>query len=90
MSTPLAPQALSTEQPKATPDTLQIEINVASLDVNALLDLDEANSPGKIARWIFAHTNVTRDQIGHFTFAELMDLSKRIGKAVGEALNPPK
>ena len=71
-----------------TSDTLTITVDVDSLSVGALIDLEEASSTRAVCDWFTQHTNLTMDDLRALPLGEFMPLAGRVAEQVKAALQP--
>lgn len=70
--------------------SIKIEVNIESLDVGALIDLEEATTTKQVVAWLAAHTNVTLDALRAVPLNEFLPLASQIAEQVKGIMQPPK
>lgn len=70
--------------------TLNLEVDIQSLNVGDLIELENATKAGEIVAWCVAHTNASATQLRALPLSEFMPLAAQLAEQVKNALTPPK
>lgn len=73
----------------ANDDTLQIAVDVETLDIGALIDLEEATKAGQIVTWCVKHTDATEAELRALPVRKLKALAGSLQTALKAELDAP-